>query len=195
MRELSIKVVSAHFNEDLRWISKLKYATKVYSKTIPGHNFIPFNKVQEVPAYLKFIIDNYYELPDYTIFVHGHEYSPHQNDSIVNIINSIKFEKDIINLNRPDWYNKYDSTKRPDWSWIEDNWADIFKNYLALPTKLWFPAGAQFAVKKDCILKYPIEFYVSLYNWCQETKLDNYISSRIFEYTWFYIFSGNEIFA
>jgi len=191
---MHVKIASAHFNENLEWITRVKYPTLVYSKTIPTNNFIPFNKVQEVPAYLKYIIDNYYNLPEYSIFVHGHEYSPHQNDSIVNIINNLKFDRDIINLNRPDWYNKYDQAKRPDWGWIEDNWEEVFQSHLPFPEKLWFPAGAQFAVNKNCILKHPFEFYTKLYKWCEGTKLDNYISSRIFEYTWFYIFSGDQVF-
>ena len=98
-----VRVASSHFNEDLHWINLIKYPTDIYSKTIKNKNFIPFNKVQEAPAYLKYIIDNYYNLPEYTIFVHGHLDSLHQDMNIIEKINSLKFDDKIINLNRPDW--------------------------------------------------------------------------------------------
>tara|TARA_R100000008_G_scaffold85877_2_gene76963 strand:- start:1656 stop:1868 length:213 start_codon:yes stop_codon:yes gene_type:complete len=69
---MNVKVVVSHFNEDLSWLEKIECPTVVYSKTIKGEKFIDFNKAAEAPAYLKFIIDNWLSLPDYTIFIHGH---------------------------------------------------------------------------------------------------------------------------
>lgn len=191
---MEVKVLSAHYNEDLSWIPRVKYPVFVYSKTLANHNFIPFNKVQEVPAYLKFIIDNYQSLPDYTFFVHGHEFSPHQEGSIVNLINNAKLEKDIVSINRPNWYNKLDESSGLYWSWIKNSWNDLFKDYLSFPSKLWFPACAQFAVNKKLILNHPITFYQNSYRWCETNTLENYISSRIFEYMWFYLFTKKEVY-
>lgn len=192
---MRVVVASAHFNEDLSWVSRVNYPVKVYSKTLTISNFIPFNKVQEVPAYLKFIIDNYIDLPDYTFFVHGHEYSPHQNDSIINLINNASLDKPMVNINRVDWYNKYDYTRLPDWDWLRSSWGELFEGYLEFPNKLWFPAGAQFAVHRNLILNYPLKFFINAYDWCRDNKLENYISSRIFEYVWFYLFTKKEIYT
>jgi len=192
-------VASSHYQENLDWTVNCKYPTIVYSKTISrSPNFIPFNKVQEVPAYLKYIIDNYKTLPEHSVFVHGHRSSNHQVGNIDDIINSIKFgDKKIINLNRPDWYqvinqdtNEWDKK----YTWLSDNWKTLFKDTLPLPIKLGFWSSAQFAVHKDCILQYPMHFWSHLYKWCMKTTLENYVSARIFEYTWYYIFSKRAMF-
>jgi predicted O-methyltransferase YrrM len=190
-------VVSSHYKEDLNWVNLVNYPVKIYSKTVKNQNFIDFNKVQEVPAYLKYIIENYNNLPEYSIFIHGHLMSEHQEDNIVNIINNVKLDQPIINLNRKDWkqtISKGDEFQDRKFSWIEDNWKDIIGDYLQLPDSLSFPSCAQFAVHKSCIQQYPIEFWKHLFDWCQKTKLENFISSRIFEYIWYYIFSGKRNF-
>ena len=190
-------VVSSHYKEDLNWVNMVKYPVKVYSKTVQNKNFIPFNKVQEVPAYLKYIIENYNNLPEYSIFVHGHLTSEHQNAHIVYIIDNLQFNSDIINLNRPDWtqtISKGDEFNDKKFSWIEDNWDDLIGDYLPMPDTLTFPSCAQFAIHKSKIIQYPIEFWQHLFKWCEETELDNFISSRIFEYIWYYIFSKKNIF-
>lgn len=194
-------VVSSHYAEDLSWINSVKYPVKVYSKTIKDQNYIDFNKAQEVPAYLKYIIENYYNLPEYSIFVHGHLESYHQTDNIINLINNIKLEGSIINLNR-DWRQTIsikDKFIDPNlgqsqennvrFYWVKKNWKDLIGEVLPLPDLLSYPQCAQFAVHKSCILQYPIEFWQHLFDWCKKTELNNYISSRLFEYTWYYIFS------
>lgn len=190
-------VVSSHYNEDLSWVQTIKYPAVVYSKTNQNLNFIPFNKVQEVPAYIKYIIDNYKCLPMYSIFVHGHLHSMHQYTDISSTINSLKFIGPIINLNRPDWTGDISQNENyPDkkFEWLSENWNDIFGNSLELPTRLTFYSCAQFAIRRDCILKYPLKFWEKIYDWCQYNKLDNFVSSRIFEYVWYYIFSGQNLY-
>lgn len=187
-----VVVASSHYKEDLNWINLVNYPVKVFSKTIKNQNFIDFNKVQEVPAYLKYIIENYSNLPEYSIFVHGHLFSEHQSDNIINLINNIKLDKPIVNLNRQDWkqtISKGDEYNDRKFSWIEESWNDLIGEWLPLPDSLSFPSCAQFAVHKSCITQYPIEFWQNLFKWCKETQLENFISSRIFEYIWYYIFS------
>ena len=193
----SIRVLSSHYKEDLTWVNFVKYPVDIYSKTIEGKNFISFNKVQEAPAYLKYIIDNYNQLPEYTVFIHGHFMSQHQDLNIVDKINSLNFDSAIINLNRPDWtctLKRGEDLEDRKFSWLEDNWKDLFGDSLVLPDELHFPACAQFAVHRSCITRHPIEFWQRLYKWCEDTTLENYTSSRIFEYLWYYIFTGKNIF-
>lgn len=191
-------VVSSHYKEDLNWVNLVNYPVKIYSKTIKNQNFIDFNKVQEVPAYLKYIIENYNNLPEYSIFVHGHLTSEHQEDNIVNLINNVKLDKPIINLNRKDWFqtiSKGDEFKDRKFSWIEENWKDLIGNYLTMPSSFSFPSCAQFAIHKSCIQQHPIQFWQHLFDWCKNTNLENFVSSRIFEYIWYYIFSGKSNFS
>ena len=194
-------VVSAHYNEDLSWINLVKYPVKVYSKTIKDENYIDFNKAQEAPSYLKYIIENYNSLPEYSIFVHGHLESYHQTDNIINLINNVKFEGSVVNLNR-DWRQTISikdkfidanlvHTDENDlrFYWLKQNWNDFIGEWLPLPDLLSFISCAQFAVHKSCITQYPIEFWQQLFDFCKKTELENYVSSRLFEYTWYYIFS------
>lgn len=194
----NVVVVSSHYKEDLNWVNLVNYPVKIYSKTIKNQNFIDFNKVQEVPAYLKYIVENYNNLPEYNIFVHGHLISEHQDDNIVNIINNIEFNKEIINLNRKDWFqtiSKGDEFQDRKFSWIEGNWKELIGDYLKLPNSLSFPSCAQFAIHKSCIKQHPIQFWQHLFDWCKNTNLENFVSSRIFEYIWYYIFSGKANFS
>lgn len=191
-------VVSSHYNENLNWVNFVKYPVKVYSKTLTNKNFIPFNKVQEAPAYLKYIIENYKNLPEYSVFVHGHLLSEHQSDNIISIINNLSFEEKITNLNRQDWIqtiSKGDEYGDRKFSWIEENWKDMIGDFLPMPESLTFPSCAQFAIHKSKIEQYPIEFWNHLFKWCSETQLENFISSRIFEYIWYYIFSKKTNFS
>lgn len=131
-------------------------------------------------------------MPEHSVFVHGHLMSEHQSDNIINIINNLNFNEDIINLNRKDWtqtLSKGDDFEDKKFSWIADNWNDLIGDYLPLPESLTFPSCAQFAIHKSKIQQYPIEFWEHLFEWCKKTNLENYISSRIFEYIWYYIFS------
>jgi hypothetical protein len=187
----NVVVASSHYQEDLSWVNSVKYPVKVYSKTIKDQNFIDFNKVQEVPAYLKYIIENYNNLPEYSIFVHGHFMAAHQSDNIVNLINNVKLDKPIIDLNNKSNYTLNRGVEQWDvkFSWLEENWKDLIGEVLPLPNSLSFPQCAQFAIHKSCILQYPIEFWQHLFDWCKKTELENYVSSRVFEYTWYYIFS------
>lgn len=201
INKTSAVVVSSHYNEDLNWVNFVKYPVKVYSKTIKNKNFIDFNKAQEVPAYLKYIVENYDNLPEYSIFVHGHSESYHQKDHIASIINRVKLEGSVINLNLDyqQTISKKDEFVDPKsghsdlndlrFYWVENNWKSLIGENLPLPNSLSFPSCAQFAVHKSCIIQYPIEFWQHLFDWCKKTELDNYISSRIFEYIWYYIFS------
>lgn len=189
----SVMVASSHYEENLSWTNLVKYPVEIYSKTLKNKNFISFNKVQEAPAYLKYIIENYNNLPEYSIFVHGHFNSLHQDKNIIEIINTLNIDDKIINLNRKDWtasIKKGDDENDKKFSWLEDNWKDLTNNFIELPNELSFPACAQFAIHKSCITRLPLEFWKQLFSWCENNKLENYISSRIFEYIWYYLFSG-----
>lgn len=191
-------VCTNHYEEDLSWILLSRYPVIVYTKTEKSSpNYLGFNKVYEVPSYLRYIIDHYEVLPEFSIFVHGHRGSPHQDNFIDVIINELEFTEKIITLSRHDHY-KYieEGTDLPymKYSWLSDNWEDIFGMELALPKKLAFYGMAQFAVHKSCITQYKIEFWEHLYDWCLKTELPDWLSSRIFEYAWFYLFSRQPIF-
>jgi hypothetical protein len=195
-------IILAHYNEDIKWFNNLNFDGNkiVYSKTINNNDkyFIPLNKGQEIPMYLKYIIDYYYDLPEKTLFIHGHQNSLHQDFSTDYIIDNLNWNLDsFFSINKRDWYQEvsknYEISKGAFDIWLKNNWY-IFKNKLEFPIDgLFFYSGAQFVVNKELILQYGIDFYKDLYDWIEKTEIDNVITSRIFEYTWHYIFTKKSI--
>jgi hypothetical protein len=202
------KVLIAHFNEDLTWINNINFdgPIEVYSKTIHDYEdrFIPVNKGQEIPMYLKYIINNYNDLPDKTLFLHGHSSSPHQDFDSRFIIENVKWDCDyFFSVNKRNWYqevsSKHQISKGSFDIWLKTYWY-LFEEYLPFPINgLFFYSGAQFVVDKSLILQYPISFYEKLYQWVITETINippgtsDEISSRIFEYVWHYIFTKNPI--
>lgn len=187
----------AHYNEDLGWLGNTNLRKVIYSKTDQRYNLIPNNKGQEIPCFLKYIIDFYHNLPDKTLFLHGHRMSGHQDFNTDRIIRVLNWELDsFFSINKREWYQEISETVFLDEGaydvWLKQNWY-IFENYIPFPVCLKFYSGAQFVVSRENITQYPLAFYRKLYDWVQTTELSNFITSRIFEYTWHYIFTKNPI--
>lgn len=190
-------VVISHYSEDLQWVKQIDQSIKVfvYSKTNKDFNYYPINKGNEVNLYLKYIIDNYNNLPDKILFLHGHSNSYHQDHDSVFICNKVNWNcNNYFSVNRRDYYQEVSPFfNARQYGWVKDNWNQIFSNYLQLPEKIFHYACSQFVVDKSHILQYEKKFYENLLNWINLTPLDNAISGRIFEYTWHYIFTKNNI--
>jgi hypothetical protein len=189
-------VLISHFDSNINWLNQINVPFVVYSKSIKNENFIDFNKGQEIPMYLKFIIDWYDKLPDKILFYHDHLNSPHQDFDSVFIINNVNWDlDDYFSVNKRDWYqtmNKFSKIEPNGINWINENWY-LFENHLPKQNEFGFYSGAQFVINKELILQYDKSYYKYLYNWIKQTDLSNYITSRIFEYTWHYLFTKNPI--
>ena len=145
------------------------------------YNFIDINKGQEVTMYIKYIIDNYYNLPDKILFLHGHKMSYHQDHTSDYIIKNVNWElNDYFSVGRRGHYTELTSssqTSEGSFNWLKDNWY-IFQNKLEFPTDgLFFYPNGQFVVSRECITQYEQSFW--------------FITSIIFEYVWHYIFTKN----
>ena len=99
-------IIIARYKEDDEWVSKLNKFKNVFvyekenSEKEPYN--IPKNKGSEASAYIKYIIDNYNNLPNHLVLLHCHEFSWHHNNSIIDVIDSY-INKDISfqNINDP----------------------------------------------------------------------------------------------
>ena len=184
-------VISRH-NKNVGWVYKLQNINKIYiyDKENPGNKYnIPVNKGHEASVYLKYIIDNYYNLPDFTFFTHDDEYAWHHSGSIIDKFNEAKSSNKLYyNINDKCilgsivsnvWYNEI-------LIWY-NTYIEKYIPISKLPKKDWTQqhrGSAQFLVHKSLITKYPISFYGNLYNWLLTTKISNYKSARFLEYTW-----------
>ena len=196
--EISKAIVVAHYNENIEWFKNLEVDCdkKIYSKTLSEYNFVPKNSGLDAPCYMKYVIDNYDNLPDKTLFLHGHSDSVHQDYPSSYICKHVNWGlDDFFSVNKREWYQELSpdfEMTNGGYSWVKDNW-QMFQGELKFPEKLVFYQGSQFVVDKKLFLQYKRDFWINLYNWIQDTELPMFISSRILEYTWHYILTKNPI--
>ena len=192
MKSLTYNCVVSRYNKNVDWAYKLKHINKhyIYDKAMPESEYnIPINKGYEASVYLKYIIDHYENLADFTFFTHDDEYAWHHSGSIIDLYDeAVRSNKLYYNINDKCimgsiitspwyydiliWYNKYIE------KYIPIN---------SLPNKnftLNFRGSAQFLVHKSLIRNLPLEFYKNLYDWLMTTEFECARSARYFEYTW-----------
>lgn len=215
-----IKIIVARYNEDISWLSDIQDECIIYNKgyTLNLKNEIKLPNVgRESHTYLRYIIDNYHNLPDIVLFTqanieeHGWKHHP---DTLLQMIEQAKtkgYSKPYTTYNRK--YNQ----ERQAYYWCEPEF-NIDKRVLALPYKLpvdtykdnkqvtfgeWFEryigkfpdetynlymAGV-FAVSKGFILSRSLKFYKDLISTCDYDI--NPMEGHFFERSWYYIFHVN----
>ena len=176
----------SHFNGNIDWISNInKNNYIIYNKS--GENLskdINHINIENVGynlySYLKFIIDNYYNLPNITVFCKDNVFSRHVKlDLFQNLLKRNTFTTIEENMNCNDfpivlktsdsgfteinssWYkNKYPRLFFKDFNCF---YQYIFKN-VDNPHFLRFAPGANYIVPKDNILLRSRNFYINLLN-------------------------------
>jgi len=187
-----INCVVSRYKKNTDWVYKLKNINKyyIYDKETPENEYnIPVNKGNEASVYLKYIIDNYETLADFTFFIHDDEYAWHHSGSIINLFDeAVMSNKLYYNINEKcvlgsiiynNWYNEI-------LIWY-NNYIEKYIPINTLPNKDWTQdhrGSAQFLVHKSLITKLPLEFYENLYNWIITTDMTNDKSGRFLEWTW-----------
>lgn len=164
----------------------------------------PENKGHEAIVYLTYIIDFYDDLPDVSLFMHGHGVAWHNNDLLnlssalmVRHLNLEKVEREgYMNLRChwspgcPDWLHpnevEYDGNKQEQLLFAPA-WKQLFPE-APVPDVLSQPCCSQFAVTRARIRETPRERFVAMRDWILGTDLADEDSGRIFEYCWQYLF-------
>ena len=165
----------------------------------------PKNKGHEVMVYLTYIIDHYEDLPDVNIFMHAHQKTWHNNElldgdaaQMVRYLSPERVTREgYMNLRChwdpgcPKWLHP-GATKqnmdKPEEVLLAESWSQLFPMD-PIPTVLAQPCCAQFAVSRDRILKTNKMRYIYMRDWLMKTELSDYLSGRIFEYIWQFIFN------
>ena len=210
----SILVIPRTKEEDVNWIKEElpNQQTAIYVADDPSAPLHPpKNKGHEVMIYLSWIIENYDDLPDVAIFMHAHRWSWH-NDDILDNDAAMMIRR--LSLNRV-WREGYMNMRCswdpgcPDWMHPGEVEEDMFKQEQSLLAKSWSelfpldevpsvlaqPCCAQFALSSERIQARPLSSYVWYRDWLLHTPLSDYISGRIWEYVWQFVFTGNNIFC
>ncbi|KAK4554994.1 hypothetical protein LTR86_007760 [Recurvomyces mirabilis] len=167
------------------------------------------NKGHEANVYLTYIIDFYDKLDDISIFMHFHRYAWHNNAlmdtdaaQMVRYLSPERVTRDgYMNLRChwdpgcPAWLHPgalTRNTEKLEETLVADAWAELFP-LDPIPAVLAQPCCAQFAVSRDRIRSLPKQRYVSMRDWIMRTELSDYMSGRVFEYVWQYIFTASPI--
>ncbi|KAK4982952.1 hypothetical protein LTR66_009020 [Elasticomyces elasticus] len=169
----------------------------------------PKNKGHEVMVYLSFIIDHYEKLPDLSIFMHAHRFAWHNNELLntdaAEMLRRLSPERVIregyMNLRChwdpgcPDWLHPGalgENLEKQEETLLARSWGELFP-LEPIPAVLSQPCCAQFALSRERILALPKSRYVYFRDWLLRSELSDYLSGRVFEYIWHFIFTGRSI--
>lgn len=193
---MAAALVVAHHDEDLGWLRRVRagYAPFVVSKTSPeAHVLQGVNRGYEASAYLEYIVVQYERLPEYVVFVHGHETSWHHAGTMDALVNGLHFRSPYRNINQfsttAAGHEGHALTYVPVAPYrrrlLADHGIEPYGD-LALVRPC-----AMFYVHRDLIRRHPRSTYCRLL----ETSLapgatkDDAIT---FEYSWFKLFTGQD---
>ncbi len=171
----------------------------------------PKNKGHEVMIYLSYIINHYDILPDIIIFMHAHRWTHHNNallayDSaeMVRRLNSDYVTREgYVNMRChwspgcPEWLhpgNPRESLEKQEEVVLSKSWSELFPSD-PLPIALGQACCAQFALSKERVLSIPLSRFVLYRDWIMRTPLSDYMSGRIWEYSWQFLFTGQSIYC
>ncbi|KAI4726375.1 hypothetical protein E4T49_05886 [Aureobasidium sp. EXF-10728] len=169
----------------------------------------PKNKGHEAMVYLSYIIDNYNNLSDVSIFMHAHRFAWHNNDimdldsaqMIRNLNPNHVIRHGYVNL-RCHWSPGCPAeiggihpgalvanAQRQEEMIIAEAWSEIFP-LDPIPPTLSQPCCAQFAISRERIQAVPLSKYIYYRDWLLKTPLSDSLSGRVFEQIWIFIFGG-----
>ena len=180
---MNLVVVVCHFKENLDWLKKLKHPYIVYNKNEKNSDKFEINLLNvgfDTIVYLKYIIDNYKNLPDYVCFSQDDPF--YHCSSFVDKVNNFDFKKEFYPLGC---------------AYIRDgvelkntiNYAKI--NNLKYKEPIKFISSAQCIVSKKLILKNDLDYYIKVSNTLSKTQIITQTNYFV-EYLWPTILNFNE---
>jgi hypothetical protein len=202
-------------DEDVNWIEEnfggsTSFRPFIYTvDNFDSEYHPPKNKGHEVMVYLSYIIDNYDNLSDVNMFMHSHRHAWHNDDLLdndaVQMISRLSSERvtreGFMNMRChwdpgcPDWMHpgtvEEDINKQEE-TILARSWSEIFP-LDPIPEVLAQPCCAQFAISRDRIRSLPLARYVFYRDWLLRTSMSDYISGRVWEYVWQFVFTGKNV--
>lgn len=192
-------IVASYTAQNVSWVSKIPsdWAIKRYlmddpSPPPPGLS-VPLNRGREAMAYLTYIIDHYDKLPDYMIFVHGHERSWHQIMPLwmkVRALNLTALDQEgYISLRCGDQMGcekrPYIDTQHPNWSG-EDQMCNFWKTITGgrCPRYVSYKCCAQHAVTRHAVRKRSRAQWERIREPIMKPVGDNWLEGMYYEKFW-----------
>ncbi|KAL9124769.1 MAG: hypothetical protein Q9217_005931 [Psora testacea] len=209
-----VMVVPRMKDEDVSWMNEelpdLNVTVYVANDPMsPLHP--PKNKGHEVMVYFSYIIDHYEQLPDITIFMHAHRFTHHNNELLEydaaemlrRLSNEHVIRQGYVNMRCswspgcPEWLHPDPPEEllgRQEEAVLAESWHELFPHN-PLPKTLAQACCAQFALSKERILAIPRSRFVFYRDWIMRTPLSDYVSGRIWEYSWQFLFTSQSVFC
>ena len=199
---MKIKAVVARYKEPIDWIKDLGVDYIVYNKgdKIP-HNVIDtekvievINKGREAETYLRYITENYNDIPDLVIFLQGNPFD--HFPKLFEVTNENLNTDDIVPLGSSTFCDTMGNNSYPGLPMGD------FRNILipgySSEERIDFIAGAQFMIPRDMIKNKPIEWWINIRNTYEEYWFSDIPSgygkqpgefiAHVFERLWTHIF-------
>lgn len=204
-----ILVIAKVKEENTGWIDEeLPGVEKaIYVADDPSAAFHPpKNKGHEVMVYLTYLIDHYEEVPDVMIFMHAHRWTWHNNDLMnhdaVEMVRRLSSERVMregyMNMRCqwqpgcPNWIHpgKIDQdVNKQEEILVAESWSELFPRE-PIPQVLAAPCCGQFSLSRERVHSIPKTTFIFYREWLLKTDISDYLSGRVFEYIWQYIFTG-----
>lgn len=193
-------IVLSCYKRPTEWANKLEaegFDVRRYTKEDPTSIYnVEKNIGMEASTYLKYCMDTYESLQEYTILLHDEEFSWHHEGSIIDrIMENIGFEGDYKTLNNvhnlPELYAKYNTDVVQFYDrFMKDHMGDLrqFGEFLGAKRI----GAAQMIVSRSAILARPFEMYTNIYFWMMAYDRDDILLKKnvgiLMEYFWGLIF-------
>ncbi|KAL8948096.1 MAG: hypothetical protein Q9222_005687 [Ikaeria aurantiellina] len=203
-----VMVVPRMRTDDVAWISTQlpQLDIFIYVADDPAASIHPpKNKGHEVMMYLSYLIDHYEQLPDIILFMHSHRWTHHNNRflgfdaaQMIRALNGAHVMREgYVNMRChwspgcPEWLRPvrlHDNLGKQEETVLEQSWQELFP-FDPLPSFLAQPCCAQFALSKERVRSIPRSRFIYYRDWILRTPLSDYVSGRIWEYSWQYLFT------
>jgi len=192
-------IVLSCYKRPTDWANKLEAEGFImfrYTKEDPTSVYnVEKNIGREASTYLKYILDFYESLPEYTIFLHDEEFAWHHEGSIIDRITEKQgFDGNYRSLNNhslPYFYLKYDTYNTAFYNTFLEKYLGPLWKYGEFmgPERI---GSAQMIVSRSAILAHPYEMYEGLYFWMMSIKEERmkYQCAIFMEFFWELIFGG-----
>lgn len=171
---------------------------------------IPTNKGREAMVYLSYLIDNYDNLPDVSLFFHPHQIAWHNNElqgqNAANMLETINNNhiarvgympaRCMQDPGCPHWLRldlppeELDEFHRLEEKYFTSKtWRELHPQF-DLPEYISAPCCSQFGLSRERIRAQPVSEYKRYRDWLLNTDLEDEISGRWMEYGWHILFTG-----
>lgn len=188
--ENTIIVISRH-EKDMSWTRKLcdqGFHVIVYDHQKHSNHpyFVKENKGREASVYLRYIIDYYDHLHQYTIFLQDDDKSWHHEGSIADLVQGRKGKKSkFFNLNKRCLALIEPNNLYP---MMKDYFTRFLSPYIGPIEKYgdWtagYKCCAQFIVHRDYLRKFPKKMYEDIFQYMMDGRHDEKAKGHMFEWT------------